>query len=146
MTRRPRKDCDSSQGRHSSTVECGHKNNSRPARIRKQATCACQNVDPSVGEQGERDVSNPGVADSSQLNGAEVPKRNKATQQHSQKDNIRSSTWTIFLTLLGSMSLDSMRFSTARTTPSAVWMPRAVEPSCGQQRRRRGKEQGFQSA
>lgn len=36
---------------------------------------------------------------------------------------------TIFSMLLGSMSGEVIRFSTARQTPSEVWMPMAVEPS-----------------
>lgn len=34
--------------------------------------------------------------------------------------------------LLGSMSGEVILFSTARQTPSEVWMPMAVEPSCKQ--------------
>lgn len=40
---------------------------------------------------------------------------------------------TIFSMLLGSMSGEVILFSTARHTPSEVWMPMAVEPSCKQQ-------------
>ena len=36
----------------------------------------------------------------------------------------------IFSMLEGSISGDVTRFSTASTTPSAVWMPMAVEPNC----------------
>jgi hypothetical protein len=39
------------------------------------------------------------------------------------------STSMIFTTLLGSSSGDVSRFSTAKITPSLVWMPTAVEPS-----------------
>lgn len=37
---------------------------------------------------------------------------------------------TIFSMLLGSMRGDVILFSTARQTPSEVWIPMAVEPSC----------------
>lgn len=39
---------------------------------------------------------------------------------------------TIFSMLLGSMSGEVILFSTARQTPSEVWIPMAVEPSCKQ--------------
>ena len=39
------------------------------------------------------------------------------------------STSTIFSMVVGSISGEVMRFSTASTTPSEVWMPIAVEPS-----------------
>lgn len=36
---------------------------------------------------------------------------------------------TIFSVVVGSMSVDEIRFSTASTTPSPVWIPMAVDPS-----------------
>jgi len=39
------------------------------------------------------------------------------------------STSTIFSIVVGSMSVDVILFSTAKTTPSAVWMPMAVDPN-----------------
>ena len=39
------------------------------------------------------------------------------------------STSTIFSIVVGSIKGEVIRFSTANTTPSAVWMPMAVEPS-----------------
>ena len=39
------------------------------------------------------------------------------------------STSTIFSMVVGSISVDVILFSTARTTPSLVWMPIAVDPS-----------------